>query len=249
MAPRYGRREDVLGTDISFDLKRLFDPYNFDHVPYEERLKFFKQRDLPHVKHYKAAVKIFGGPPRRTRVIEAPPMETPLKHKLGLYFNVKPPPPPPILNGSIKLPEEQVKEATKEEKAKNEELEKTANYKNWIQKRQELRGNLNSIGLNEGVLARKTDKTELEQRVEAKFKADRTKKPETPPPVEETPSPKPPPDVPTMTVPPPDGLQILDKFLSLNRMRLLDLFRISDKDKSWSLSRTEFLNAVSQVTL
>lgn len=247
MAPRCGRREDLAEADISFALERLFDPYNFDHIPKNDRLKLFKQRDLPHIKHYKAAVKIFGGPPRRTRAIEAPPMETPLKHRIGLYHDYKLDPLPPTLNSSLKPPPEPVKEISSEEKEKNAEIEKTANYKSWIQKRQQLRGNLNSIGLNEAMLYRKTDKTELESRVEAKFRAERLKKPETPPPVEKPPTPKPPPDVPTVTVPPPDGLQILDRFLSLNRMRLIDLFRISDKDKSWSLSRTEFLNAVSQV--
>ena len=74
---------DITDADVSYPLHRLFDPYNLDHVPEKDRLNKFKKRDLAHVKHYKAAVRIFGGPLSRKRVIEAPPMETPVKHYLG----------------------------------------------------------------------------------------------------------------------------------------------------------------------
>ncbi|XP_005093715.1 uncharacterized protein LOC101848502 [Aplysia californica] len=246
MAPRGGKRENVLEADISFDLQRLFDPYNFDHIPVDQRLSLFKQRDLPHVRHYKAAVKIFGGPHRRTRAIVAPPMETPLKHRLGVYHNVFQPPGPPALNGPLRPQPEPVKEPTTEEKALMVEEEKVSKYKSWINERKKLRGDLDNLGLNENFLARKPDKTELEKRVQAKYRRDRLWKPESPPPPEVPPEPTPLPDVPSVTVPPPNGLQILDKFLVLNRMRLMDLFRLADKDKSWTVSRAEFLSAVSQ---
>ena len=245
MAPR-GRR-DVLEADLSFDLARLFDPYNFDHIPKNDRLGLFKQRDLPHVRHYKAAVKIFGGPPHRTRQIVAPPMETPIKHRLGLYQNVFTPPEPPSLNGPLKPPPEPVKQPTEEEKAAAEENDKFSKYKKWMAERKQLRSNLDNLGLNENFLARKPDKSELEKRVQAKYRRDRLWKPPSPPPKEITPEPTPLPDVPSLTVPPPDGLQILDKFLSLNKMRLMDLFKMADKDKSWTVSRAEFLAAVTQV--
>ena len=247
MAPT-GRR-DLLDADISYDMQRLFDPYNFDHISEEDRLKLFKQRNLPHIKHYKAAVKIFGGPPRRTRAIVAPPMETPLKHRLGLYHNQFVPPAAPVLNGSLKPLGEAVKQPSAEEKAQAEEDEKVAKYKSWIGERKKLRNDLENIGLNEEFLARKPNKTELEKRVQSNFKAVRLWQPEPPTPPEASPSPKPLPEVPTMVVPPPDGLQLLDKFLTLNRMRLMDLFLLADKDKSWSISREELLNAVSTVSL
>ena len=247
MSPR-GRR-DLLDADISYDMQRLFDPYNFDHISEEDRLKLFKQRNLPHIKHYKAAVKIFGGPPRRTRAIVAPPMETPLKHRLGLYHNQFVPPAAPVLNGSLKPLGEAVKQPSAEEKAQAEEDEKVAKYKSWIGERKKLRNDLENIGLNEEFLARKPNKTELEKRVQSNFKAVRLWQPEPPTPPEVSPSPKPLPEVPTMVVPPPDGLQLLDKFLTLNRMRLMDLFLLADKDKSWSISREELLNAVSTVSL
>ena len=241
-------RRDILDANVSYDMQRLFDPYNFDHIPEEERLKIFKQRDLPHIKHYKAAVKIFGGPPCRKRVIVAPPMETPLKHRLGLYHNVFVPPAAPVLNGSLKPLGQAVKEPTAEEKARAAEDEKVAKYKSWIGERKKLRNDLDHIGLNEEFLARKPDKTELEKRVQANFKAVRLWQPEPPTPPEVSLPPKPLPEVPTMVVPPPDGLQLLDKFLTLNRMRLMDLFLLADKDKSWSISREELLNAVTSVS-
>ena len=247
MAPRGGKRENMMTSDLSFDLQRLFDPYNFDHIPVDDRLALFKQRDLPHVRHYKAAVKIFGGPRRRTRAIVAPPMETPLKHRLGVYQDVFQPPDPPQINTPLKPPVEKIKEPTAEEKLESAESEKATRYKKWINERKKMRNDLENLGVNESFLDRKPDKSELEIRVQAKFRHDRLWKPESPPPRELTPEPTPLPDVPSLTVPPPDGLQKLDKFISINRMRLMDLFRLADKDKSWTISRSEFLNAVSEV--
>ena len=92
----------LLNEDIGFDLDRLFDHYNMDHIPVEKRLERFKHRNLPLIKHYKAAVNIFGGPLSRKRVIIAPPMETPLKRKLGMYVNQRQDPVPPVLNSPLK---------------------------------------------------------------------------------------------------------------------------------------------------
>ncbi|KAK3801616.1 hypothetical protein RRG08_047692 [Elysia crispata] len=70
-------------------------------------------------------------------------------------------------------------------------------------------------------------------------------KPSTPP--EDSLPPKPLSEVPTMVVPPPDGLKRLVKFPTLDRMHLMDLFVLADKDKSWSTSREELLNAATSV--
>lgn len=105
--PPQGGRDGVnvlLNEDLAFDLDRLFDEHNMDHIPVEHRLDTFKKRNLPFVKHYKAAVKIFGGPLSRKRIIIAPPMETPLKHKLGVYVNKMEFPPAPILNSVMQHP-------------------------------------------------------------------------------------------------------------------------------------------------
>lgn len=247
MAP-VGGNTNVLNADMSFEMERLFDHYNFDHIPEEERLGRFKQRDLAYVKRYKAAVKIFGGPSSRTRVIVAPPMETPLKHRLGYYVNVFQPPPAPVLNGSLRPPPDKAKLPSKQETAHKEEAEHLAYYKSWIMKRKQLREDLDNLNHLENYLERKMDKSELEKRVQTKYKAARpwalknASSPEVAPPQKL-------PDVPVISIPPLDGLQVLDKFLSLNHMRLMDLFLSADKDKNWTLSRHEFLKAVKQVNV
>ena len=91
----------LLDENISFDLERLFDEYNMDHIPEEQRLDQFKQRDISYVKYYKSAVKIFGGPISRRRVIIAPPMETPTKHRIGFYMNKQQFPPNQILHNAV----------------------------------------------------------------------------------------------------------------------------------------------------
>ncbi|KAK6994745.1 EF-hand calcium-binding domain-containing protein 12 [Biomphalaria glabrata] len=236
-------------ADISFDLERLFDPYNFDHIPLDKRLDQFKQRDLAHIKHYKAAVKIFGGPPMRTRVIVAPPMETPLKHRLGYYMNKVSTPPPPTLNGTLRSPPEPKKNIPDEVKQKIAEDKKRDDYKQRIASRKKIEDNLKNLIFDEEFLGRKLNKSELEKRVQARFRAARLWKPDPPTPAEVIPPPKPLPGIPIVAVPPPEGLQILDKFLSLNRLRLMDLFLLADKDKSWSISREKFISLVSKAEI
>lgn len=45
----------------------------------------------------------------------------------------------------------------------------------------------------------------------------------------------------------PIGLRILDFYLKTHRMRLVDLFRISDKNKNWMLSKKELRDAIKKV--
>ena len=66
-------REDTWDT---YNFEWLFDPERMDHLPIEEQVKLYKQRDLHKVKFFKTACKIFGAPRSRKRVIVAPPMHT-----------------------------------------------------------------------------------------------------------------------------------------------------------------------------
>ena len=81
-----------------------------------------------------------------------------------------------------------------------EEKENESAYKKWYSERQALRGNLDGMGLSEALLQRKTDKSELEKRVQTRLKAARLWKPESPPPPEPVPEEKEPPVVPNMKV-------------------------------------------------
>lgn len=79
-------------------------------------------------------------------------------------------------------------------------LKEESDYKNWFEERQALRNNLNKMGLNEGLLSRKKDKTELESRVEAQLRTARKWRPEQPPSPEPTPEIKELPVVPNVKV-------------------------------------------------
>lgn len=248
MPPHRGGPVDLTDADISFPLSRLFDPYNFDHIPENERLKGFAKRDLAHIKHYKAAVKIFGGPLSRKRAIVAPPMETPLKHRLGLYLNRPSSPIAQVLNSPLKpqIPKQNVQEGKAEEVTKQEEEE--ASYKKWIEERQKFRTDLEGMGLNEGWLKRKPNKTNLEKRVLRRMIQENLPPGEEPPPVSITPASSEAPSIPSVKVPSPLGIRILEKHLRLNKMRLIDLFTSTDKNKNWKLSRDEFRNAIRLVS-
>lgn len=238
-------RSCVLDMDVSFDMERLFDHYNFDHIPTEKRLSLFKQRDLARVKYYKTAVKIFGGPSKRTRVHIAPPMKTLSKHRFGTYVNKFQPHRDQPMNRQIKPPS--VRLQSEETIVGKEEEEHVAHYNKLIAERKQLRNDLDSLVINEVYLARKINKSEIERRVQAQYRTNCLQKPEVSLPVGNVPTCKLHQDIPNLVLPPSNGLQLLDMFLSLNHIRLMDLFHIADKNKNWSLTRQEFFNAVAQV--
>ena len=159
-----------------YRLQWLFDPNRYDHLPIEDQLQFFTQRDLRKVKIYKIATQIWGTPIKRKRKIIAPPMypernavqNRPIKLAPLVTSELKPQDPPPVL-------------PTKEEIALQEENTKQEEYEKWVRERKAFRNGLENMGLNEDLLRRKTDKTPLEKRVLNKMIRDRTPKAETPP--------------------------------------------------------------------
>lgn len=241
---------DLTDADISYPLNRLFDEYNLDHIPVDERLGLFKQRDLAHVKHYKAAVKIFGGPLSRKRVMIAPPMETPLKHRLGLYQGRKSPPlSPPVLNANLKEQIPIEPKPSEEEMIADRETKKEEDYKNWMKDRQKFRNDLENMGLSEHWLNQKPSMTALEKRVLVRMIKERTPHYEPPPVVPETPTEALIHDVPNVKIPAPLGIRILEEHLRKNKMRLLDLFVATDKDKDWKITRDEFRKVIKEVSV
>lgn len=249
MPPRGKGGDIVLEHDVSFPLHRLFDHRNLDHVPKHKRLDNFEKRDLAHVKHYKAAVKIFGGPLSRKRVIQAPPMETPMKHRLGVYVNQKEPPPSTQLCSDIRprnfIIDDDAEAIAAGKKAAAEE----DSYKKWIADRQKFRNDLDNMGLNTEWLRRKTDKTEIEKRVYKKMVEDARPKPIPPEPVIEKITEAMISVVPTVKIPSPLGIRILEQHLRKNQMRLIDLFVKVDRGKNWRISREEFKKAILEVII
>lgn len=239
---------DLVDTDISHPLHRLFDEYNLDHIPADDRLDFFKKRDLAHIKHYKAAVKIFGGPLSRKRVMIAPPMETPLKHRLGVYHGRKSPPlSPPVLNADLKEQVPAELKPSEEEIIAEKETQKEKEYQNWMKERLTFRNDLENMGLSEHWLNQKPNMTALEKRVLVRMIKERTPHYEPPPVVPETPSEASIHDVPNVKIPAPLGIRILEEHLKKNKMRLLDMFVATDKDKDWKITRDEFRKVIREV--
>ena len=242
---------DLMDADVSYPLARLFDPLNMDHIPERKRMEQFEHRDLAHVKHYKAAVKIFGGPLSRRRVIVAPPMETPMKHRLGLYMDRKSPPPSKPINTDLEpqippekgLPEELI--------IAKQAQEREDKYKAWFKERQKFRNDLENMGLNSDWLTKKPDKSVLEKRVlrqlnEAKGQTIIEDIRESPKSVSDRAS-SASSGIPNVNVPTPLALKILEQHLREKKLRLLDLFILVDRDKNWKISREEFIKVCDEV--
>lgn len=249
------RPSDLMDEDISFPLARLFDPFNLDHISERKRMDEFAHRDLAHVKHYKAAVKIFGGPLSRKRVLIAPPMELPLKHRLGLYVGRRTPPPAPKLNSQLKPQAPAVKPEPEELVLARQAQERVDKYKSWFKDRQKFRNDLENMGLNSDWLSKKPHKTLLEKRVLMQLKdngrvvgAVAAAKRETPQQISrqntfdsDWSGP------PRLKAPAPLGLRILDHYLKEEKLRLVDLFTSADKNKDWKISREEFIKSCVKV--
>lgn len=259
MPPHRGRNDtgptDLLDADISFPLARLFDPFNLDHVPERKRMEHFEHRDLAHIKHYKAAVKIFGGPLSRKRILIAPPMETPLKHRLGNFpVKVQPPIPATQFNSTVKPQIPAEKPPPEELVIAKQAEEREDKYKAWFKERKMFRNNLENMGLNMEWLIKKPNKTQLEKRVlnemraaEGKKKEEDAKLAESPEPVEIPPTPdSEASELPQLKIPAPLGLKILDEHLRKNKLRLIDLFTSVDKNKDWHISREEFIKSCEE---
>lgn len=256
MPPRTKGAPDLMDEDISFPLARLFDRFNLDHIPPKKRMDEFEHRDLAHIKHYKAAVKIFGGPLSRKRVMVAPPMELPIKHRLGLYLDRKSPPLPPKLNCELKPQAPAIKPEPEELVLAREAREREDKYKAWFRGRQKFRNDLENMGLNSNWLANKPNKTLLEKRVlhQLKEKEGKAEEIQEDVHVAETPetvsrdytSESGSSSLPQLRVPAPLGLQILDQHLKEQKLRLIDLFTDADKNKDWKLSRDEFIKQCNE---
>ncbi|XP_064604697.1 EF-hand calcium-binding domain-containing protein 12-like isoform X2 [Liolophura sinensis] len=246
--PRDFRNPDMNSKDISFELQRLFDPFNLDHIPEEKRMKRFRQRNMAHVRHYKAAVKFFGAPHSRRRILIAPSMETPMRHRTGEYMNKVLYPDPPILSTDMKPAEGDVafpRETPQWLVDSQVETDTIEEHQKWIKERQQLRSDLNNMGLTQAYLERKPDKSPQEKALMQKMIED--SKPVLPSP-KQTPeshlSPDPGKAIPTVKLPSPKALMILEHFMQEKKIRLLDLFTAVDKDKNWTISRDEFMKAM-----
>ncbi|XP_070559014.1 EF-hand calcium-binding domain-containing protein 12-like [Ptychodera flava] len=161
-------------------LTRLFNPNNSEFLPIEEQLKLYKQRDLSKTKYYKTVIKIWGNSKPRKRLIVAPKME----RVEGVDVQVKSPPvrlqPIEGQKGRELSKEDWVLSEAEKLKLHDEELaEKRETFKMWYDERRQLRESLDSLGVSESWLARKSDRTPLEEKLYRKMVEERLPKTET----------------------------------------------------------------------
>ncbi|XP_070559008.1 EF-hand calcium-binding domain-containing protein 12-like isoform X2 [Ptychodera flava] len=261
-------------------LKRLFNPNNSEFLPIEEQLKLYKQRDLSKTKYYKTVIKIWGNSKPRKRLIVAPKME----RVEGVDIQVKSPPvrlqPIEGQKGREWSKEDWVLSEAEKLKLHDEELaEKRETFKTWYDEQRQLRESLDSLGVSESWLARKSDRTPLEEKLYRKMVEERLPKTETVQSrledksredaaflsrltsrsgrstmsirhVEKSRSPTPVRvDSPVILTPPPEALAIIVKHLNNKRMRLIDLFTRADKDKNWMITKEEFQNCIKDAKI
>ena len=125
---------DTASTWSDYCLKWLFDPHRRDHLPIEEQLQYYNQRDLRKVKVYKLAASLWGAPESRKRRIIAPPMEK-VATQRGVTYSV-----PSLQTNSVLQPQKpRAKEPTPEEIEAEKEEERKEKYKNWMAERKKFR--------------------------------------------------------------------------------------------------------------
>ena len=135
--PIVNQRSSSPDTDTTLSdycLKWLFDPHRRDHLPIEEQLQYFKQRDLRKVKVYKLATSLWGAPESRKRRIVAPRMEKVINQrdvKIG-SFSGSP-------SETLRPQKPRPKEPTPEEIEAKNDAEKKERYKNWMTERKKFR--------------------------------------------------------------------------------------------------------------
>ena len=167
---------DSSSTLSDYCLPWLFDPHRIDHLPIQDQLQFYKQRNLRRVKIFKIATQIWGAPSNRKRVIVAPRMSA--KEWDDSQADLTPQRP---MNCELKPQQPPVKSPSEAEVNALEQQKKIDDYKAWVSERKKFRNNLENMGLKEEWLQNKPDRTPLEQKVLQKMIQDRTPHIMTPP--------------------------------------------------------------------
>ncbi|XP_028575131.2 EF-hand calcium-binding domain-containing protein 12 isoform X1 [Podarcis muralis] len=210
--------------------------------------KQFKIREAyPHF-FLKVKASRFGPPRSRRRILIAPPMSEMAVHG--------PRPHPPELPtpeqkpvGSGKPPEAEDKTSAKEE-ADLQELEA------WIQGRIQLQNLLNCVDLEQWLMGKEPvseqeqnvlrkiqeDKEALKTKVQAKLWEDDTLENLRPKPPHKT-------VIPRVIAPHPKSLMTLQNLLHKQKLKLVDLFKKSDRTKTMRFSRADFIKIIQETNI
>ncbi|XP_071960308.1 EF-hand calcium-binding domain-containing protein 12-like isoform X2 [Antedon mediterranea] len=231
-----------------FCLKRLFNPDNSEYLPIEEQLQFYKQRDLSKTKNYGTVLRIWGQPRSRRRVIIAPPMNEVSGREMMGRQSAKYLKPLVREPKNMQLVDRALSEIEKAEKHQNELKERTEIFHKWLGDRKQLRESLDQMGLDEKWLMTK-EKTPLEQRVYNQMRDARLATMNTIKKTVEESSSSEEEIFPKIKRPLPEAMEILSKYLSRKRQRVIDLFSRADKDKNWTISNDEFRKCLKEAKI
>ncbi|KAK2148452.1 hypothetical protein LSH36_497g02056 [Paralvinella palmiformis] len=222
----------------TYNLEWLFDPDRTDHLTIDEQLKLYQQRNLRRTKVYKFASKIWGSPASRKRVFYAS------SHNVPQYGEEN------VLR-KAKLEKDALAQLEKDSEHLASGLKATEvlrEYKIWINERKKFRNQIDLMRLSEEWLRRKPDKTGQEQRVLARMIEKKLIRPPSPVVVREEPPLLPvlPTHSPIVARPSPVAIKIIERFLHEKKLRLIDLFKSFDKNKTWLVSGNDFKKAIKK---
>lgn len=159
--PEEDRESDEESLDEeSFHLKWLFDKHHIGHLPLEEQVKYYKQRDLKPSHIYRFGWRTLGKQhPRRARIHEAPKMNETGQQESELIYKHR--------EQKSASEKRQALEAAKKIEAEEKE------HSDWIAERKKLREGLKMLDDVEKFIRNKPIATEMEKRVIKKKRENR----------------------------------------------------------------------------
>ena len=173
---------DWVPADMGECLDRMFDPLDFSHLPIDEQLRKFKQRDLRESKLFKTAQAVYGKVPIRKRRYNAEHLVEVERERAPdasvAHLREETPFMPPTKLATQPTPGQlptRIGKPTSPEKQTLAELEKS--YQGRLQARMQLRSNLDTMGnLTNWVMNKPAaDRTPLEQSYLRKWLDERRK--------------------------------------------------------------------------
>ncbi|XP_063283463.1 EF-hand calcium-binding domain-containing protein 12 [Pelobates fuscus] len=199
-------------------------------MPVENDPNQYRQRDLSQTLFFRVACRTFGPPKSRTRRIIAPPMD---KFESG-----KPKPEEMFLES----PESSVKPDT-DKRTPIHGRESSMSCADWISERKKFRTQLDNMGDVANWLQGKSLLTEIEVRMQETMSEERSKSQKSQTTIQDgdseqhvVRSPQIQFTKPTIHQPSPEALGLLDSYLHQRRLRLVDLYNQTDKNKREKIS-------------
>lgn len=191
-------------------------------------------RSLLEGHKFREAVKRWGEPPTRRRVIVAPSMKGMLAREVNIADQKSSPVSNHMTTNSTKVLYN-IDREIEEKRVENTKI------RDWISERKAFRADLSNMGLRETWLNGKSERTACEERVLVNMKEGRRrKKIKSDERSAKTASPSSQVDyLPLLTTPLPIALAVIADYLQQKRLRLIDLFVDMDKDKNWNASKEE----------